>query len=321
VSDGTEFAREELRRAAVAGRSAAVAIGVFDGVHRGHRHLIGHLVKRARHEGLAPLVVTFHPHPRSVLRPGTPLTYLCGLEERVELLRALGVDAVAVLAFTSELAQLSASEFASLVVEELRMKLLVVGSDFALGRGREGTTDVLARIGGEMGFVVDVVPLLAASGVKVGSTAVRHALERGDMETVASLLGRPFSLRGPVVKGAERGKGLGFPTANMALGQDRALPAFGVYVTRAYLREGIFPAVTNIGLRPTFSAKGGSASGGGEDKPTVETFILDFQGEVYGRELRIELLHRLRGEVRFPSPQALHEQIEKDVAATRAYLS
>jgi len=131
------------------------------------------------------------------------------------------------------------------------------------------------------------------------------------METVASLLGRPFSLRGPVVKGAERGKGLGFPTANMAFGQDRALPAFGVYVTRAYLREGVFPAVTNIGSRPTFH----------EDKPTVETFILDFQGEVYGQELRIELLHRLRGEVRFPSPEALREQIDKDVAATRACLS
>lgn len=311
MSDGTEFAREELRRAAAPGRSAAVAIGVFDGVHRGHRHLIGHLVDRAGHEGLARLVVTFHPHPRSVLRPETPLTYLCGLEERVELLQALGVDDVAVLAFTSELAQLSARDFVSLVVEELRMKLLIVGSDFALGRGREGTTDVVAAIGGEMGFEVDVVPLLAASGEKVGSTAVRQALERGDMETVASLLGRSFALRGPVIKGAERGKGLGFPTANMAFGQDRALPAFGVYVTRAYLREGVFPAVTNIGLRPTFH----------EDKPTVETFILDFQGEVYGQELRIELLHRLRGEMRFPSPEALREQIEKDVAASRAYLS
>ena len=311
MSDGTAFAREELRRAAAPGRSAAVAIGVFDGVHRGHRYLIDHLVERARNEGLAPLVVTFHPHPRSVLRPETPLTYLCSLEERVELLRALGVDDVAVLAFTSELAQLSARDFAALAVEELHMKLLGVGSDFALGRGREGTTDVLAGIGGEMGFVVDVVPLLAASGEKVGSTAVRQALARGDMETAASLLGRPFALRGPVIKGAERGKGLGFPTANMAFGRDRALPAFGVYVTRAYLREGVFPAVTNIGLRPTFD----------EDKPTVETFILDFQGEVYGQELRIELVHRLRGEVRFPTPEALRDQIEKDVAATRAYLA
>jgi riboflavin kinase/FMN adenylyltransferase len=311
VSDGTEFAREELRRAALADRHAAVAIGVFDGVHRGHRHLIGHLVDRAGREGLARIVVTFHPHPRSVVRPGTPLTYLCGLEERVELLKALGVDDVAVLAFTSELAQLTARDFVSLVVEELRMKLLVIGADFALGRGREGTTDVLAGIGTEMGFEVDVVPLLAASGEKVGSTAIRQALERGDMETAAGHLGRPFALRGPVIKGAERGKGLGFPTANMAFGQDRALPAFGVYVTRAYLREGVFPAVTNIGMRPTFD----------EDKPTVETFILDFQGEVYGQELRIELLHRLRGEIRFPNADALREQIEKDVAATRAYLA
>jgi riboflavin kinase/FMN adenylyltransferase len=311
VSDGTEFAREELRRAAISGRNAAVAIGVFDGVHRGHRHLIGHLVERAGREGLSRLVVTFHPHPRSVVRPGTPLTYLCGLEERVELLKALGVDDVAVLAFTSELAQLSARDFVSLAVEELRMKLLVVGADFALGRGREGTTDVLAGIGREIGFEVDVVPLLATSGEKVGSTAVRQALERGDMETAASLLGRPFALRGPVIKGAERGKSLGFPTANMAFGQDRALPAFGVYVTRAYLREGVFPAVTNIGLRPTFD----------EDKPTVETFILDFQGEVYGQELRIELLHRLRGEVRFLNVEALREQIEKDVAASRAYVA
>lgn len=311
MSDGTAFAREELRRAAAPGRSAAVAIGVFDSVHRGHRYLIDHLVERARSEGLTPVVVTFHPHPRSVLRPQTPLTYLCSLEERVELLRALGVDDVAVLAFTSELAQLSARDFAALVVEELRMKLLVVGSDFALGRGREGTTDVLAGIGGEMGFAVDVVLLLAASGEKVGSTAVRQALARGDMETAASLLGRPFALRGPVIKGAERGKGLGFPTANMAFGQDRALPAFGVYVTRAYLREGVFPAVTNIGLRPTFD----------ENKPTVETFILDFQGAVYGQDLRVELLHRLRGEVRFASAEALREQIEKDVAVTRAYLA
>jgi len=191
------------------------------------------------------------------------------------------------------------------------MKLMVVGSDFALGRGREGTADVLAAIGGEMGFAVDLVPLLAAGGEKVGSTAVRQALARGDMETVASLLGRPFDLRGPVIKGAERGKGLGFPTANMAFGQDRALPAFGVYVTRAHLPQGVYPALTNIGLRPTFH----------ENEPTIETFILDFKGEVYGQELCIELLHRLRGETRFPSPEALREQIEKDVAATRAYLA
>jgi riboflavin kinase/FMN adenylyltransferase len=288
-----------------------VAIGVFDGVHRGHRYLIGRLVERGRQEGLATMVVTFHPHPRLVVQPQSALTYLCGLEERIELLRELGVGSVAILSFTSELAQLSAREFVALLVDELRMKLLVVGSDFALGRGREGDARALAGIGREMGFAVEEVALLEAGGDKVGSSAVRLALARGDMETVASLLGRLFSLRGPVVRGAERGKSLGFPTANIAFGLDRALPAFGVYVTRAYLVDGAYPAVTNIGLRPTFS----------EDKPTVETYILGFEGELHGQELRIELLHRLRGEMRFPNMDALKEQIEKDIAAARAYLS
>jgi riboflavin kinase/FMN adenylyltransferase len=310
MSESPVLAREELGRAAL-GRDTAVAIGVFDGVHRGHRYLIGRMVERGRREGLATMVVTFHPHPRLVVQPQTALTYLCGLEERIELLRALGVDSVANLSFTSELAQLSAREFVSLLVEELRMKLLVVGADFALGRGREAGAQALEAIGWEMGFAVEEVGLLTVSDEKVGSSATRLALARGDMETVASLLGRPFDLRGPIVRGAERGKSLGFPTANIALGLDRALPAFGVYVTRAYLGEGIYPAVTNIGLRPTF----------GEDETTVETYILDFEGEVRGQELRIELLHRLRGEMRFPSADALKEQIEKDIAAARVYLS
>jgi riboflavin kinase/FMN adenylyltransferase len=310
MSESPVLAREELGRAAL-GRDTAVAIGVFDGVHRGHRYLIDRLVERGRQEGLATMVVTFHPHPRLVVQPQTALTYLCGLEERIELLRALGVDSVAILTFTSALAQLSAREFVSLLVEELRMKLLVVGADFALGRGREADAQALEAIGREMGFAVEEVGLLTVSDEKVGSSATRLALARGDMETVASLLGRPFHLRGPLVRGAERGRSLGFPTANIALGLDRALPAFGVYVTRAYLGEGTYPAVTNIGLRPTF----------GEDKTTVETYILDFEGEVHGQELRIELLHRLRGEMRFPDADALKEQIEKDIAAARAYLS
>ena len=310
MSESAILARKELSRAAL-GCDTAVAIGVFDGVHRGHRYLIGRMVERGRREGLATMVVTFHPHPRLVVQPQSALTYLCGLEERIELLREQGVDSVAILSFTSELAQLSAREFVSLLVEELRMKLLVVGSDFGLGRGREGDARALAVMGREMGFAVEEVVLLGASGEKVGSSAVRQALARGDMETVASLLGRLFSLRGPVVRGAERGRSLGFPTANIAFGLDRALPAFGVYVTRAYLVEGAYPAVTNIGLRPTF----------GEDKPTVETYILDFEGELHGQELRIELLHRLRGEMRFPNMDALKEQIEKDIAAARVYLS
>ncbi|HEU4758861.1 MAG TPA: riboflavin biosynthesis protein RibF, partial [Dehalococcoidia bacterium] len=255
------LARRELARVAP-GRPCAVTIGVFDGVHRGHQHLVGLLLERARQEGLAAVAVTFNPHPRSVIQPGTPITYLTSLEERVELLQALGLDAVAVLAFTSELAQLSPREFLALLVEELEMRLLVVGPDFALGRNREGTADVLRSLSGPLGFRLEVADLLSESGGKVGSSAVRRALAAGEIETVNRLLGRAFSLRGPVVAGARRGRGIGFPTANIALGLDRALPAFGVYVTRAYVRENSFPSCTNIGVRPTFDS---------EPRPTVET--------------------------------------------------
>ena len=305
----TQLAREELSRAAP-GRPSAVTIGKFDGVHRGHQYLVGLLLEHARSEGLASVVVTLHPHPVTVLRPGKPITYLCSLEERVALLRDLGVDEVVVLSFTSELAQLSYREFMALLIEHLELRLLLVGPDFALGRDRAGTVDALHALGDERGFRVEVVSLLSEDAAKVGSGAIREALARGDMETVARLLGRPFALRGPVVRGEERGQGLGFPTANIAVAPDLALPSFGVYVTRAYLGELEYASVTNIGRRPTFPSKAG---------PTVEAHLLDFAGDCYERELRIELLHRLRDERRFPSVDELVAQIGRDVAATRGY--
>lgn len=303
------LARRELSRVA-AGRPCGVTIGVFDGVHRGHQHLIGVLLELARREGLASVAVTFNPHPRTVLRPGTALTYLTSLEERVELLQGQGLDSVGVLAFTSELAQLSAEDFLTLLVQELEMRLLVVGPDFALGRNRAGTIGVMREIGERLGFRVEVAPLLAEADEKVGSSAIRQALAAGDVERVGRLLGRPFSLRGPVVAGDRRGRTLGFPTANMAIGLDRALPAYGIYVTRAYVRESAYESCTSIGIRPTFDV---------EPRPVVETFILDFDEEIYGREMQIDLLHRLRGEERFASAEELVAQMEKDVGATREW--
>ena len=303
------LARRELSRVA-AGRPCGVTIGVFDGVHRGHQHLIGVLLEFARREGLASVAVTFNPHPRTVLRPGTALTYLTSLEERVELLQGQGLDSVGVLAFTSELAQLSAEDFLTLLVQELEMRLLVVGPDFALGRNRAGTIGVMREIGERLGFRVEVAPLLAEADEKVGSSAIRQALAAGDVERVGRLLGRPFSLRGPVVAGDSRGRTLGFPTANMAIGLDRALPAYGIYVTRVYVRESAYESCTSIGIRPTFDV---------EPRPVVETFILDFDEEIYGREMQIDLLHRLRGEERFASAEELIAQMEKDVGATREW--
>ena len=303
------LARRELSRIAP-GRPCGVTIGVFDGVHRGHQHLIGLLLERARREGLATVALTFNPHPRTVLRPGTAVTYLTSLEERVELLQGQGLDSVGVLAFTSELAQLSAEDFLSLLVQELEMRLLVVGPDFALGRNRAGTIGVMREIGERLGFRVEVAPLLAEADEKVGSSAIRQALGAGDVERVGRLLGRPFSLRGPIVAGDRRGRTLGFPTANIALGLDRALPAYGIYVTRAYVRESAHESCTSIGIRPTFDV---------EPRPVVETFILDFDEDIYRREMQIDLLHRLRGEERFASAEGLIAQMKKDVKATREW--
>ncbi len=303
------LARRELSRVAP-GRQSAVTIGVFDGVHRGHQHLIGLLLEQARREELAALAITFNPHPRAVLRPGTAVTYLTSLEERVELLLALGIDAVAVLPFTSELAQLSPQHFLSMLVQELEMKALVVGRDFALGRNRAGTIDVIHEVGEGLGFTVDVAPLLAEDGGKVGSSAIRQALAAGDVESVAGLLGRLFSLRGPVVAGDGRGRSLGFPTANIALGLDRALPAYGIYTTRAYLRETAYESCTSIGVRPTFDV---------EPRPVVETYILDFSEEIYGEEIRIDLLHRLRPELRFETTQDLIVRMHHDIEETREW--
>ncbi len=303
------LARRELARVAP-GRPSAVTIGVFDGVHRGHQHLVAELLDRSRREGLAALAITFNPHPLTVLRPGTPITYITSLEERVELLQELGLDAVAVLSFTSDVAQLSPRDFLSLLVEELEMRLLVVGPDFAMGRNRSGTTDVMRAIGQELGFRVEVAPLLQEDGVKVGSSAVRRALAEGEIETVNQLLGRAFSLRGPVVTGDKRGRELGFPTANIAIGLDRALPAYGIYVTRAYVREDQYESCTSIGVRPTFEE---------DSRPTVETYILDFSEDIYGQGARIDLLHRLRGELKFDSADALVAQMGRDIEQTREY--
>ncbi|HEX5480059.1 MAG TPA: bifunctional riboflavin kinase/FAD synthetase [Dehalococcoidia bacterium] len=305
------LAREELARYA-SGRPSAVTLGVFDGVHRGHRALIGALADRARARALATTVVTLHPAPIQVLRPQVRIAYLTSLEERLELLRSTGVDAVAPLTFTSEVAELSAHDFVAMLYDTLQMRFLLMGPDNAFGRGREGTPERVREIGAEMGFEVEVLqaPLTEAEG-RVSATAIRNALKDGEMELAARLLGRPYALRGPVVRGHERGKGIGFPTANIAVTPDRALPAFGVYVSRAYVGDRGYLSATNIGINPTF----------GDERPSVETYLLDFEGDLYGRELRVEVLHRLRGEIRFEGIDALKSAIARDVDATRVYFA
>jgi riboflavin kinase/FMN adenylyltransferase len=305
------LSREELARHAP-GRPCALTVGVFDGVHLGHRHLIDALKAHAAERGLASAVVTLHPDPVQVLRPDLRVAYVTSLEERIELLRATGVDTVAPLTFTSEVAELSAHDFVRLLHETLDMRFLLMGPDHAFGRGREGTPQRVAEIGAELGFDVDTLPqpLEGTSGA-VSSTSIRRALADGDMELAARLLGRPFAVRGPVVRGKERGRTIGFPTANIAVTPDRALPAYGVYVTRAHVGGRTYPSATNIGVNPTFD----------DARPAVETYILDFEGDLYGRELRVEVLHRLRGETKFESIDALVAAIAADAQAARDYFA
>ena len=282
-------------------REVVLTMGVFDGVHLGHQHLIDYLKRQALVRNLLSGVVTFHRHPQQVLSPQTRLPYLTSLEERIRLLQEMGIELIVPLSFTPELSQLSARHFVALLQKHLRMRGIVVGPDFALGQGREGDVSTLHSLGKEAGFTVDVVPPKMIDGEVISSTAVRQALAQGDVTKAEKLLGHPFSLNGQVVYGVERGRVLGFPTSNLAIDPDQALPADGVYVTRAYLGNSAYPSVTNI-------------------ERTIEVYHLDFAGELYDRELRIELMGRLREERHFSTPEELRAQITRDVEEARAIL-
>ena len=262
---------------------------------------------------MASAAITFHPHPRQVLRPDLTTEYVTSLEDRLSLIMRTGLDGVATVSFTSEFAQTDAGDFVRMLVEEFNLALLVIGEDFALGRQRGGDPETLAALGKELGYEVEVIELLTNdSTTKVSSTEVRNALVDGDVNRVSELLGRRFSLHGPVVVGFERGRTIGFATANVAIGNDRAIPAPGVYATIAHLASGPTPSVTNIGMRPTFDDGGGLS---------IECHIIDFDDDIYGTNLRVEFVERLRGERKFDGIDALVEQIGKDRDAARELLA
>jgi riboflavin kinase/FMN adenylyltransferase len=307
---------------AVPERDMALTIGVFDGVHLGHRFLIEKLKEKAASEGLISGVITFKQHPRLVFSPRSQITFLTTLEERIRLLESLGVAHVVPLSFTPELSRLSAREFVTLLKRHLRMRGLVIGPDFALGSGREGDAPALKALGKELDFSVEVVPPRLFKGKVVSSTAIRGALSKGNVKEVGELLGRYFTLTGQVSHGDERGKSLGFPTANIIPERVQSLPADGVYAAHAFLSETSnaarqadseksYQAVINIGRRPTFD--------GG--KRTVEAHLLDFAGDIYGHTLKLELVERLRGEERFSGAQELKAQMARDVEHARSLLN
>ena len=292
-------------------KDTLLTIGVFDGVHLGHKHLISELKERARKQNLMSGVVTFRRHPQEVLSPKTQLPYLTDLEQRVSLLKNEGVEVVVTLSFTPELAKLGVREFIGLLKEYLRMRGLVVGPDFALGKNREGDVKTLRTLGKEMNFSIAVVSPVMVNSEVISSTAIRKALADGNMMKVHNLTGRLFSLHGRVVRGTGRGRELGFPTANLGVSPGQALPADGVYATQVYISGKIYQSVTSIGTRPTFDGK----------ERVVEVYILDYNGNLYGRELKIDVVERLRGEERFKTVDELKKKMAEDVKQGRAILN
>jgi riboflavin kinase / FMN adenylyltransferase len=294
-------------------KPSIVTIGVFDGVHRGHAHLIRQLVAEAHASSRLPVVLTFFPHPDIVLRGLHGRYYLTTPEQRAEQLLKLGVDTVITHPFNDTTRHIRAADFVDQLVKHLQLNALWVGADFAMGYKREGNVAFLREQGETKGFSVHTVELVQTENdhESISSTRIRERLEAGEVEEVSGLLGRAFSVSGEVVRGDQRGRTIGFPTANVAVWDEQVLPANGVYAGWATLEGERLMAVTNIGIRPTFAGQ----------NVTVEAHLLDFNRDIYGKTLEVSFDKRLRPEKKFNGIQELMAQITLDAQAARDYLS
>ncbi len=292
-------------------RPTVLTIGSFDGIHRGHQYLISRVVARAHRIGGASALVTLHPHPKIVLRPNSPLQYLSTIEERIDLLGPLGLDYAVILPFSLEYSQIRARDFVQMLIDHLNMKEMITGADFALGYKREGNIEFLKALGKEKGFTVNVVEPQKLDSEIMSSTHIREMIASGDLEDATRLLGRFPSVRGRVVRGDQRGRSLGFPTANLAVAERRLLPADGIYAVRARIDGRWYDGAASIGVRPTF----------GSGQRTVEVFVLDFDGDLYDQVIEVQFVKRLREERKFDSADALVQQMKQDVADARQALA
>src|SRR3954454_19074026 len=293
---------------------AVVTIGAYDGVHLGHRALIGRVRTMANELGCASAVVTFDRHPATIVRPDSAPKLLTDLDQKLELLEATGVDYTLVIRFDEERSRESAEDFVTeVLVGCLRARAVVVGHDFHFGRGRQGNVPMLQSMGARHNFDVLGINLIPAEGEAVSSTRIRERLLEGDVETAARLLGRPHEVRGVVMHGDARGRGLGFPTANVAVPDEILLPADGIYAGWYKRPSGeVRPAAISLGRRPQFYVEAESS--------LLEAYLLDFDGDLYDERAEVRFLARLRGEQRFESVDALVDQMGRDVAAARALL-
>ena len=292
-------------------QNAWLTVGVFDGVHRGHQEIIERLTTGAHDVGAAAVVLTFHPHPAKVFGRGE-IKLLTLPDERAEILGDLGVDVVVTHPFNREVANVTAFDFMQRIKARLGLARLMLGYDSALGRNREGTAARLAEFGEELKYSVETVPALSDESGVISSTEIRKLITVGNVEIAAKLMGHSYRLRGPVIRGDQRGRTIGYPTANIDYSEDKLIPSNGIYACWARLRSERFKAAVNIGFNPTFTPDKKSVN--------VEAYLLEFNREIYGEVLELEFVSRLRDELKFDSVQPLIDQIRRDVDQTREIL-
>ncbi|HEX8137415.1 MAG TPA: bifunctional riboflavin kinase/FAD synthetase [Pyrinomonadaceae bacterium] len=291
-------------------RPTVLTLGVFDGLHLGHQLIMRTVVERARSVGAVPTVITFDPHPRAVLHPESAPPLLQTFDQKIEAFSMLGLEQTIVIRFNKAFAQVRAADFLRDVVwERLHAREVYLGRGFAFGHGREGNIELLRRVGAELGFHADEVPEVQLRGRRVSSSLIRRLLAEGHVNLARRMLGRPYGVEGQVVRGQERGHVLGFPTANLRP-QNRVIPRNGVYVTATLIEGAWRRSITNVGTRPTFTE---------DAEPSVETYVINWSGDLYGDVLRVRFLHRLRDERKFASVEELRRQIERDHARAVNY--
>ena len=292
-------------------KNTCAAIGIFDGVHRGHQYLIKRMSAAARRLHARPVVITFFPHPAHVLQPNIRLGYLTSLHERLCLLKDLGVSLTVVVPFTRAFAAIEPERFIQhVLVKKLGVKAVFVGEDFKFGKDRKGDIALFEKLAFRYGYEIHAVPALKQGGEVISSTRIRGLIENGPLSKAAQLLGRRVFISGRVARGSHRGKTLGFATANIDYQAD-ILPSQGVYIVLAYLGKKAYPALANIGTRPSFEKQ--------VSKTHVEVYLLDFSKSIYGKHLKIEFLKKIRNEKKFSGPQQLIRQIQKDEVVARHY--
>jgi riboflavin kinase/FMN adenylyltransferase len=294
-------------------KKTCAAIGIFDGVHRGHQYLIRQMLSTARRLKLKPIVITFFPHPAHVLRPDLKLGYLTSMVDRFRLLNDLGVAACVVVPFNRAFAKIQPERFIKdALVKKLGVKAVFVGEDFRFGKNRSGDIALFQKLALENGYEAHAVTALKQGREVISSTRIRKLIGEGKLNDAANLLGRAVAVSGSVVKGEQRGKGLGFPTANIAYEPD-ILPPQGVYVVKVLIGKKTYSAMANLGIRPTFENR--------ISKLHLEVHIFDFAKNIYGKHVQVEFLKKIRSEKKFSGPRALIRQIKKDESLARKYFA